>query len=201
MYPVTSAIRIEQDIKPQLGSLVAGSPQQLHRKISKNLEPVVQLVPLNLEFGTEEGSLESDADDNDDDNTNDEMPDITIKQEIDFDEPTTSTSETFDEEGETKRGRKRKSIDYYDDDYEEYTPVRKATARKKTTPRRVNATKIKKVSPIAKSPTKSPVKTTTTQDGDDVAGALEETQNNGDEWGDTGEDGVKTEAGPKQKKK
>ena len=203
VYPVTPAVRIEQDIKPQL---VAGPsqeglalvPGQPTKKLPKHLEPVVSLVQLNLE-GLGEGSFES----GDDDNVNDDVQDIDIKQEIDSD---SSPSENHGIEGMGKRSRKRKTFHDYEDEYEEeeeeeYTPIK--TPKRKATPKRVNATKANKISPKVKSPRKSPAKATSSAaDGTQNDNEQLEEKQNITEDGAGNEDGAKKAEGtPKPKKK
>ena len=126
---------MEQDIKPQLSQTNGNSVSSF------------QLVNSKLDFEEETPDSENDAEE------------INIKEEIDPDEP--STSEVPDViTPASRRGRKRKSyIDDFEDYDEDYTPVKRSTARKRTSAKRGRGARAKAVSPRSKYPVKSAANT------------------------------------------
>ena len=108
---------IEQDIKPQLNQSNGDSAS-------------FQLVNSKVDF--DDDPIESDN----------EMDVINIKEEIDPDEPSTSEPPVIS--SATRRGRKRKSyVDDFNDEDEEYRPVKRPTARKRTYAKRGRPPKAK----------------------------------------------------------
>ena len=173
---------MEQDIKPQLSQTNGNSVSSF------------QLVNSKIDFEEETPDSENDAEE------------INIKEEIDPDEP--SASEVADVlTPASRRGRKRKSyVDDFDDYDEDYTPVKRSTARKRTAAKRGRGAKAKVVSPRSKYPVKSAANTssamlTSDETENDNEQFNVETQEKAEGKEDDAEDDETAEGDEKPKKK